>query len=431
MSGSWSWIRIILRVSLVLLIAILTLQRSVLEPGDQIEQVRAFTRQIEFDYANWTLRALGEKLSHIGLGTADYLDSHQQSQIVLDYLDLVDQIFLYEGFLDEYYSNPEINDPESATEPLREELDHLYLRRSYLAPLAESIVQNQITTIASELDLSLGGQTIPPALYQVTPLPLALIVSPRNVIQQDANISIQHEFTTDQRASLEAQVDQELNVSSLVVNVGGVGLYPTMVVQTTNINWLAEVVAHEWIHNFLTLRPLGASYLKNTALRTINETTASIAGKELGAALIERYYSNFVPPPSPEPSAEPESATSLGSTQEKAFDFRAEMHETRINADELLADGKIEEAETYMETRRQIFVEKGYRIRKLNQAYFAFHGAYADRPGGAAGVTEDPVGATVRELRSQSPSLAAFVKRISWMWSFEQLQAAVNEISKP
>jgi hypothetical protein len=102
------------------------------------------------------------------------------------------------------------------------------------------------------------------------------------------------------------------------------------------------------------------------------------------------------------------------------------MHETRTNVDQMLADGKIEEAEAYMEARRQFFWENGYRIRKLNQAYFAFHGAYADLPGGAAGA-EDPVGPAVRTLRAQSDSLADFINRISWMWSFEQLQAAIQE----
>jgi len=416
--------RHIFRITLFVLIAILSLQRSVLEPGDKIERVRAFTRDIEFDYTTWTLGALYEKLGQIGLGTPDYLAPEQQAQIVLEYLDLVDQIFRYESYIDEYYTNPEIINPEEASQLLREELDQFYLQRNHLAPLAESIFQNQLTTVASELNLTLGGQSIPPVLYHITPLPLALIVSPRDVIRQDANISIQHEFTIDQRTALEAQVDQTLNVSSLVVNVGGVGMYPTMVIQTTNINRLAEVVAHEWIHNFLTLRPLGASYTKNSELRIINETTASIAGKEIGAALIERYYPEFVPPP-PQPVPESSEGTNI-ELEPPDFDFRAEMHETRLNSDQMLAEEKVEEAEAYMEVRRQLFVENGYRIRKLNQAYFAFHGAYADRPGGAVGATEDPVGAAVRTLRVQSPSLAAFVRRISWMWSFEQLQTAVE-----
>ena len=106
------------------------------------------------------------------------------------------------------------------------------------------------------------------------------------------------------------------------------------------------------------------------------------------------------------------------------FDFRAAMHDTRVTVDKLLAEGKIEEAESYMEQRRQIFWDNGYLIRKLNQAYFAFHGAYADVPGGAAG--EDPVGPAVRALRAQSDSLADFVNTIAWMTSFQQLQQAIQ-----
>jgi hypothetical protein len=100
------------------------------------------------------------------------------------------------------------------------------------------------------------------------------------------------------------------------------------------------------------------------------------------------------------------------------------MHETRVTADQLLAEQKIEEAEAYMEKRRQLFWENGYLIRKLNQAYFAFHGAYADAPGGAAG--EDPVGPAVRALREQSDSLADFVNTIAWMTSFVELQRAIQ-----
>ena len=103
------------------------------------------------------------------------------------------------------------------------------------------------------------------------------------------------------------------------------------------------------------------------------------------------------------------------------------MRETRNTADSLLEEGKIEEAEDYMEARRLIFWENGYRIRKLNQAYFAFHGAYADVPGGAAG--EDPVGAAVRFLRSESLSLQDFVKKISRVNSYEELKEIIGEIN--
>jgi hypothetical protein len=284
-------------------------------------------------------------------------------------------------------------------------------------------MQNQVSVIAAELGLTLGGQPIPPVMYHVTPLPVALIVSPRDVIEQIANISLLPDLTVDQRVSLEEQVDRNLNLSSLVVNIGGVGLYPTMVMQTSSLNWLAEVVSHEWTHNFLSLRPLGVNYYGSPELRTMNETTASIAGVEIGRAVIARFYPELLPPPPEPPPEEPDQPALI--QEPPAFDFRAEMRETRITVDALLAEGEIEQAEAYMEARRLVFWENGYLIRKLNQAYFAFYGAYADQPGGAAG--EDPVGAAVRALRAQSPSLAAFLNQISWIWSFEQLKDAVNQ----
>jgi hypothetical protein len=343
--------------------------------------------------------------------------------LVLEYLDLVTGIQMAEGQLNNIYADPNISDPQSASGDLRQELEGLYDLRETIGPVAEGILQSQISHIVAELDLGLGGQTVPPVLYHNTPLPFALIVSPREVIRQDEDISLLPDFTVDEHVELEEEVDSNLDVSSLVVPIGGVGVYPTMVQETNNLVWLSEVVAHEWTHNFLSLRPLGINYFTSPELRVMNETTASIAGKEIGRAVLDMFYPELVP--QPEPGTEP-----LEPTEPPAFDFRAEMHETRLTADELLADGKIDEAESYMERRRSFFWEHGYQIRKLNQAYFAFYGAYADEPGGAAGAAEDPVGEAVRALRNQSPSLAVFLKRISWITSFDQLQRVVEESTK-
>ena len=72
-------------------------------------------------------------------------------------------------------------------------------------------------------------------LFHSTPPPAALIISPRDVIQQDHNISISPDLTTEQIEALESQVDAELDVSSLVVGIGGIGVYPTMVMETTDL----------------------------------------------------------------------------------------------------------------------------------------------------------------------------------------------------
>jgi hypothetical protein len=281
---------------------------------------------------------------------------------------------------------------------------------------------------------------VPGVLYHVTPLPKALIVSARNRIEQTANISVETELTLDEMSALETRVDKGLNVSSLVVNVGGVGVYPTMVMRSSDLNWILSTVAHEWIHNYLTLRPLGILYGETPELRTMNETTASIAGNEIGALAMERFYPELVRASRPLPSTLrlTQDGASLranlisasfdhpepGDFLRPPFDFRAEMHETRVTADALLAEGKIDEAEAYMESRRLVFLQKGYLIRKLNQAYFSFYGAYADTPGGAAG--EDPVGPAVRALRARSESLADFVNTISWMTDFQQLKDAIS-----
>ena len=414
-------LRHVLRIGPLILIAILILVGSTMPPGDQAQRVRAYTRDIEFDFVRWTINALGVKLNQLSLGTSNYLSSEAKHQLVIDYLNLVLSIQQAEGQLNLIYGDPNIKDPQAASESLRNQLDELYEQRKTLAPVAEEILQNQLSTVAAELGLTLGGQPVPPVLYHSTSLPWALIISPRDEIRQEVDINLIPDLTVDQHVDLEEQVDQSLDVSSLVVGIGGIGLYPTMISHTSNLTWLSEIIAHEWTHNFLGLRPLGINYLTSPELRTINETAASIAGKEIGRALLERYYPELVPPPPPPPAPTDEQAPA---PEAPSFDFRAQMHETRVTADELLAEGKIEEAEEYMEQRRQFLWENGYRIRKLNQAYFAFYGAYADLPGGAAG--EDPVGAAVRELRAQSPSLAAFLKRISWMYSFEQLLGALE-----
>ena len=391
--------------------------------SDSKDKVRAFTRAVEFDYIEWTIDALKVKLKRLPLNTVDYLDREGQRQVIFDYINLIGKIQQAEAKLSLIYTNPEIDDPETQAEPIREELNALYQQREDLAPLAESVLQEMISSTVAQMGFTPGGQPVPPVLYHSTPLPWALIVSPRERIEQEANISLETALTIEEHIQLEEQIAKALDVSTLVVPIGGVGTYPTMVAQTTNLNWLAEVTSHEWIHNYLTLRPLGMRYEENPELRTINETTANLAGDEIGAALIAHFFPELVPPPPPEPAED--TAQAAPPPEPVGFDFRAEMHETRIHVDALLADGKVQEAEDYMESQRSVFWENGYRIRKLNQAYFAFHGAYADQPMGSAG--EDPVGAAVRLLRTRSGSLIEFVDTISEVKSFQELQDLLGE----
>lgn len=415
------FLRRLLALAAIFLLILIVLGSSKPMPPQTIGQkAQVFTQGIGFDYVGWTVAALRLKLLDFALDAGAYMTSQGRQRLVLSYLDLVRQIERLEWEVRTIYADPNTPDPQAEVAIRRQRLEQLYAQRDRIAPLAESILQAQVDAITDEMSLDWGGQAIPPVLFHNTPLPLLLVVSPRDAIHREADISLTPDLTTEQQVELEERVDKALDVSSLVVRIGGVGAYPTMVNEVSDLAWLSEVIAHEWIHNFLTLRPLGLYYVDSPELRTMNETTASIAGKEIGRALLERYYPELVPLPPP-----PSPASPAPTPEPPAFNFNKEMHATRLKVDELLAEGKIEEAEAYMEQRRQLFWENGYHIRKLNQAYFAFHGAYADEPLGAAG--EDPVGAAVRALRAQSPSLTQFLYKISLMTSFEQLKQAVEQ----
>ena len=403
---------------------------STLPLNDPIANIRAFTRDVEFNYISWTVNAVEVKFKQMALNAVDYLDQEIQHQIVLDYINTVEGIQITEAQLNQLYADPTIKNKEDATSPVRSQLEKLYEQRALLGPLAESVMQNRVAAITSELGFNYGGQPLPPILYHSTPLPWALIVSPRSVIEQTANISLETRLTVEDHITLEDEIEERLDVSTLVVPIGGVGTYPTMVAQSSHLVWISEVISHEWIHNYLTLRPLGLLYGQTPELRTINETTASIAGNEIGDAIIATFFPEFAPPPPPPPTDEDQEEPPQPPPEPPAFDFREEMRKTRVTVDALLAAGKIEEAETYMEERRQFFWENGYHhLRKLNQAYFAFYGAYGDIPGGAAG--EDPVGAAVRELRARSDTLFDFVNQIAWVTSFKDLQALLQKTPTP
>ncbi|MCX6056419.1 MAG: hypothetical protein NTZ74_16205 [Chloroflexi bacterium] len=382
------------------------------------ERTRKITRVVEFDYVTWTLNALQLKLEQTGVNPTQLLSPLQQQVMVLRYFELTRQLEEVQTRIQFIFSDPTVKDPAKSA------ISDLVLQRDLqsslkgLAPIAESILEGQVSDVIVAMGIPRTGEVLPPVLFRTSPLPKALIVSPRDKIQQEINLSLLADLSLEQMTVMERKVESATHLSALVVDVGGIGVYPTMVMRSSNLKWVIEVIAHEWTHNYLTLRPLGLHYEGSSELRTMNETTASIAGKEIGSEVIRRYYPEYAV------NEFGENQLAFQSHDDPPFEFNVEMHQTRMRVDELLSQRKVDEAEQYMEKRRVFFVNHGYMIRRLNQAYFAFYGAYADQPGGASG--QDPVGPAVRALRTQSNSLTTFLRRISVMNSFEDLQAAVK-----
>ncbi|MGH2605353.1 MAG: hypothetical protein ACRDG5_02055, partial [Anaerolineales bacterium] len=295
------WLAVWIRRGLSLFLLTMVLTRSSVPVYDRVEQIRRFTRPVEFDFLGWTMGAMGVKWTQASLGLTAYLPEAERHDLVTGYLNLLARQAEREARLADLLASPAPAEGGEA-DALRREAEADRIREDELGSVVETILQEQASLIVADLDLAPIGAPFPPVAFRLSRLPLALVVSPRQVIRQDANLQISPDLTLDDQIALESEVERTLDVSALVVPVGGIGTYPTMVQQTSALDFVTEVVAHEWIHNYLTLRPLGLLYDATPELRTMNETAATLMGKEIGRRLIARFYPELAPPP-PQPAA--------------------------------------------------------------------------------------------------------------------------------
>ncbi len=258
-----------------------------------------------------------------------------------------------------------------------------------------------------------GYVPFPPVAVSLVPPPNVLVVSPRDRIFLERSILLAPALTFEQVLQMESNAEAQ-GWSVLVEPTGGYSSYPTIVSDRATLGYALQSVAHEWSHTYLFFRPLGFNYFRDPQMRVINETVANLIGREIGRSIREVYY--------PRPAAQPSTAAPSG-REAPAFNFRAEMRETRLEAERLLALGNIEEAESYMEQRRLVLVEHGYRIRKLNQAYFAFHGSYADAPSSGS---VSPIAPQLIALRERAATVKEFIETVSSVSSPQDFQALLE-----
>jgi len=306
--------------------------------------------QQHFDFLTWGVKAFVAKGEALLTAGDQFLDENQQKEFVLAYLEDLGQVRRLERQIDSIYTDPEIDDPVIEAEEFQKQVNILRADISTRQPIAESILEKQVSSILNQEEFDLAGYTWPPVLMRMTPLPMVLIVSPREEIRQIYNIPLNHGLSTETRENIEDGIYESVDRSALVTPIGGLGFYPAMIVETSDINFLVGTIAHEWAHHWLSLQPVGLNVFANNEMLRINETVASIVGEEIGRQVIERYYPEFTPT---EELAEalPDNISS----DPPAFDFNSEMRLTRVNVDALLANDQVEEAEAYMEERRQFF----------------------------------------------------------------------------
>ena len=305
-------------------------------------------------------------------------------------------------------------DLKNQTNPQEASIEQLIIKRNNIRDDVEEYLESLLSQEIKNQKLSFfGGLIWPPVDFRIDSPPKLLMVSPRNEIVRLDETLINPDIGIHQMEVIENNLKKKHNLSGLVIQTGGLATYPSVVPSDVDLRELLEIAAHEWLHAYLIFQPLGRGYFKGGEMVTINETLADMFGRELGA----RVYSNLLGVP----FEEPERPVFVEPTEEKVvgFDFNSHLRETRLEVESLLSDGLVLEAENYMEKRKNEINSNGYNIRKINQAYFAFHGSYGSSPSSIS-----PVANYLWDLREQTKTIGELVhimEDISNYGEFEQV----------
>ena len=401
--------RLLLIISLLL---ILSLNTGCAPVSDFDEDLNTIAGPYFFDTVQWQLQNIFDRAPSGKAGNTD-----DQTNKIIKYFDTAERI----ENLQTEISLVTAGDRRGDVAALEAKLNKLLEQNSAFVETVELIMERQIREVLSQQDINNPIDKyiklkfgFPPVNFKLGDPPHLLIVSPRDRIESMREIPLQRIISVDDMEEIEDGVDK-LGVSSLVVELGGYATYPSFVTDEGGLMFAIETAAEEWVHHYLFFKPLGFLYLldlsgiaRNYDIATMNETVASMTSKEISAIVYEKYYAG---------SGEGDDQ----SGKKPVFDFNKEMRTIRSAVDKYLALGDTELAEEYMTQKRKYLELNGYYIRKLNQAYFAFHGAYADSP-----TSISPIGVELKKLRSQSNSLKEFLATAASMNSRQDLAQSIK-----
>jgi hypothetical protein len=400
-------------LALGVLLLLLGLGGTGCSPTQDFDQnLRAIVKPYDFSTVAWEIKTIPHELNQLTSGWRDR--TTDEVQLVTNYFGIVNRIIVLKSQAQAINQGMVTGD----LAPLKAELAELEPQELAKRDEVERILEKQIKTVLAEqgifnpLDSYLRIKiNFPPLNFSLEEPPHLLVISPTDRIESIREILLKQDISLEEMETIEAEVDQ-LGVSSLVVELGGLGAtYPSFVTNEASLKFTIDTASEEWLHQYLFFRPLGFLYALDLTglapdyeIATIDETVASMASKEIGTLVRDKYYQQY------------ESALQPSQEEESGFDFNREMRDIRRQVDQYLAQGEIKLAEEFMEQKRQYLADNGYYIRKLNQAYFAFYGTYADSP-----TSVSPIGVELDKLREQSASLKDFLDIAATITSRQQL----------
>jgi hypothetical protein len=281
--------------------------------------------------------------------------------------------------------------------------------------LLERYIDEAVDGVGLERGLPLFNSvriTWPPVDFELTNPPQLLVRSPRERIERSGDTLLKNDLALRDIERLEAKTTDD-DAVSIVVSIGGLAAYPAIVRDDRAFDSILETASHEWVHHYLAFYPLGEQWGNGGDAETLNETTASIAGREIANVVRDNHPIVLEEGQDGRAPARPA----------PTVDFSAEMRALRLAVDDLLEQGKVSEAEQQMEEKRLYLNANGFSIRKINQAYFAFYGTYADSP-----QSSNPVGPKIEKVWELTQDVGLFLRIMRDVKDVPDLDEALAEL---
>ena len=369
-----------------------------------------------FSITYWEITNISKKWLHLAweLFPGNKPTDEERIEIVNEYLEVTRMLLKETDLLENESKSINYREKSQYTSQRESEIRKLEKTKNVLQARAEEAIEAVMSDVLRKQGLGFRANILfPPTDFRLETPPLILVTSPRNKITLKESKLVKNGIKPDIKEQIEKRVEEDNITSALVDDLAGLGTYPAFVSDKYDLRQIVRTAAHEWLHNYWIFHSFGRNMWDSPEMYTLNETAADIAGNELGDLAFIRLGGTI------------QNNSSKYSSAELSHPHLTRiLRETRQTVESLLIQGEIEEAEKLMRESQWTLKLGGYSIRKINQAYFAFRGNYAESP-----ASTSQIGAELKEYRGLFNTTGEFVKSLTKIKSYEQFKQ-VLEVDK-